>query len=63
MTPLAQICSLTEAAAILKLSEKRVLVFIDEGRIKAKKLKREWAIDLASVKACAKVPRPTGKYR
>lgn len=61
--PLSQVCSITEAAALLNLSEKRVLVFINEGRIEAKQLKREWVLSLASVKAFKRKPRPEGRPR
>lgn len=58
--PLPSICSVTEAAKLIGVSEKRVLVFIDEKRIKAKQLKREWAISLPSVRAFLKKPRKPG---
>lgn len=63
MNPLSQICSVTEAARIIGVSEERVHVFREQGRIKAKQLKREYAFDLASVKAFAKRPRPPGPIR
>ena len=61
MTPLAQICSVAEAAALLRVSEERVLQFCRAGRLEAKQLKREWAISLPSVRAFAKRPRDGGR--
>ncbi len=61
--PLAQICSIAEAAKLLRVSEKRVGVFLAEGRIAAKRLKREYAISRQSVLAFAKVPLPVGPRR
>jgi hypothetical protein len=59
--PLSLVCSNPEAAAILNLSERRVLIFATEGRIEGKRLKREWVLSLASVKAFKKKPRPGGR--
>lgn len=60
MNPLPLICSTAEAAAILKVSEERVLQFARAGRIEGRKLKRDWVLSLASVKAFAKVERKSG---
>ena len=54
--PLTQVCSVTDAARILKLSEERVLQFVRDGRIEGKQLKREWVLSLASVKAFKRKP-------
>jgi hypothetical protein len=59
--PLSHVCSIPEAAAILNLSERRVLIFATEGRIEGKRLKREWVLSLASVRAFKKKPRPGGR--
>jgi hypothetical protein len=61
MNPLSLVCSVPDAAALLGVTERRVLVFIDEGRIDAKRLKREWVLSLASVKAFKRKPRPGGR--
>ena len=61
MNPLAAILSTTEAAAILNLSEKRVLDFVHAGRIEGKQLKREWALSRASVMAFKRKPRKEGR--
>lgn len=58
--PLSQICSVSEAAAILKVSEERVLQFARAGRIAGRKLKRDWVLVLASVKSFGRKPRPPG---
>lgn len=58
--PLTLVCSITDAARILKLSEERVLVFVRAGRIEGKQLKREWVLSLASVRAFKSVPRKPG---
>lgn len=61
MTALRQILSLPEAAALLDLSEERVLVFCRQGRILARKLKREWVLSRASVLAFRRKARPGGR--
>jgi len=58
--PLTQVCSVTDAARILDLSEERVLQFVRDGRIDGKQLKREWVLSLASVKSFARKPRKPG---
>jgi hypothetical protein len=63
VNPLSLICSTAEAAAILNLTEERVLQFVRAGRIKGKQLKREWVLSLASVKAFKRKPRATGRPR
>ena len=59
-SPLSQICSTAEAAAILKITEERVLQFVRAGRIEGRQLKREWVLSLTSVKAFKKIPRKSG---
>ena len=58
--PLSQICSSTEAAAILGLTKERVLQFARAGRIEGRKLERDWVLVLASVRKFKKKPRPPG---
>lgn len=55
--PLSQICSTAEAAAILGLSEERVLQFARAGRIEGRRLSREWVLVLASVRAFKRKPK------
>lgn len=57
------ILSTTEAAAILNLTEERVLQFVRAGRIEGKQLKREWALSRASVMAFKRKPRKDGRPR
>jgi hypothetical protein len=59
--PLTLVCSTTEAAAILDLTEERVLQFVRSGRIEGRQLKREWVLSLASVKAFKRRPRKQGR--
>lgn len=61
--PLSQICSTTEAAAILGVTKTRVVQFAKAGRIEGKKLERDWVLVLASVKAFKKIPRPPGPMK
>ena len=61
MNPLPYICSITEAAKILGLSEERVLQFARQGRIDGKQLKREWVLSWPSVRMFAKRERKTGR--
>jgi hypothetical protein len=58
--PLTLVCSVSDAARILKLSEERVLQFARDGRIDGKQLKREWVLSLASVREFSKKPRKPG---
>ena len=60
-SPLSSILSTTEAAAILGLTEERVLQFVRAGRIEGKQLKREWALSRASVLAFKRKPREPGR--
>jgi hypothetical protein len=60
-TPLTAVCSIPEAAKLLNLSERRVLMFVTTGRIEARQLKREWVLSVASVKAFGRKPRVTGR--
>lgn len=59
--PLSLVCSVPDAAAILNLTERRVLQFVTEERIEGKRLKREWVLSLESVKAFKRKPRKTGR--
>lgn len=59
--PIFLICSVTEAAAILKLTEERVLQFVRDGRIDGRQLKREWVLSRASVMAFKRKPRRDGR--
>lgn len=61
-TPLDLICTPAEAAAILGLTEERVLQFCREGRLKARKMGRDWVILTASLAVFSKQKRPTGKH-
>lgn len=61
MNPLSLICSVTDAAKLLDLSEERVLQFVRAGRIEGRQLKREWVLSLASVRAFKRKPRPEGR--
>lgn len=55
-----QICTADEAAALLNLTPERVMQFCRAGRLEARKLGRDWAITLASVREFAEIPRPNG---
>lgn len=55
--PLSQICSVSEAAAILGVSEERVLQFARADRIEGRKLKRDWVLVTASVRAFKRKPK------
>lgn len=61
MADLDNIISVAEACEILGVTPARVNQFLRDGRIKAKKLGRDWAIDRASVEALAEQDRPTGR--
>lgn len=61
MNPLAAILSTAEAAAILNLTEERVLQFVRAGRIEGRQLKREWVLSRASVLAFKRKPRKDGR--
>ena len=60
-TPLSQVCSVTDAAKLLGVSEERVLQFARAKRIAGTRFKREWVLDVASVKAFAKQERKSGR--
>lgn len=49
-----------EAAQQLGVSRQRVRMFIEDGRLRAKKKGRDWDIDPASVSQMAASPRATG---
>jgi|GEM_PF-3540891 len=60
-SPLDQICSTAEAAAIVGVSTKRLLVIGSEGRIAGKQLDgRTWVWLRASVEEFAKLERRPG---
>ena len=60
-SPLAQICSTAEAAEIVGVSTKRLLVIGAEGRIAGKQLDgRTWVWLRSSVEAFARQERPPG---
>ena len=59
-SPIDQICTPEEAGAILNLSTERVLQFCRAGRIVARKLNRQWVLELESVRAFAKIERKAG---
>lgn len=59
-SPLDHILSTDEAARLLGVSMERVAQFGREGRIRGKKLSREWVWDKASVEQFARVARPPG---
>jgi len=60
-SPLEQICSTAEAAAIVGVSTKRLLVIGSEGRIAGKQLDgRTWVWLRSSVEAFARIERKPG---
>lgn len=61
-TALDGICSAIEASQLLGLTTKRVSVFCNEGRIMAKRIGRDWAIDRESLEAFAELERKPGNY-
>jgi excisionase family DNA binding protein len=61
-TALELICTPSEAAKSLNLTEERVLQFCREGRLQARKMGRDWVILSASVVAFSKEKRPTGVH-
>jgi hypothetical protein len=60
-TALDMICTPAEAAAILGVTEERVLQFCREGRFQARKMGRDWVILTASLLAFSKQKRPGGR--
>jgi excisionase family DNA binding protein len=59
--PLDLICTAEEAAAILGVTPERVMQFCRDGRLEARKLGRDWAVDLQSLRQFAKEPREGGR--
>lgn len=61
-TALDLICTPAEAAALLDVSEERVLQFCRQGRIQARKMGRDWVILTESATRFAKEPRENGVH-
>jgi hypothetical protein len=55
------VCSADEAAAILDVTPERVMVFCRQGRLKARKVGRDWIISTASLKEFSKTKRKPGR--
>jgi excisionase family DNA binding protein len=53
------ILTVSEAAAILRVSPQRLRLLLKQGRLPARRLGRDWAIDARDLAAYS--PRPTGR--
>ena len=53
--------TVTEAAAVLGVSRCRVLQFLKEGRLSARRKGPIWLIPVAAVRKLAKIPREAGR--
>ncbi len=63
LIPAGDWVSVLEAAELLKLTKRRVQVFIKSGRLPAKQFGNAFMVLRADLKAFESQPRPTGRKR